>query len=195
MARTYTRDEINNLLNTSDRAVERAILRLFELQTADEQSSANTNHQNGQGFCSSDARAGTRFARWLLGMDDSNRVRYAKKSLSHPRAGRIFGRYCKDGETVLGRARRIAVKHSQQLVDHANANAQPAPAVAEPVELNPEAELEAQDLEVTATEPETLEPPAGSWAATARMMAQGDDSDFDWDAWKDEMKDKDMGIS
>lgn len=33
-------------------------------------------------------------------------------------------------------------------------------------------------------------PPAGSWAATARFMAEGDDSGFDWDAWKDEMKER-----
>jgi len=31
-------------------------------------------------------------------------------------------------------------------------------------------------------------PPPGSWAATARMMAAGDDSGFDWDSWKDQMK-------
>ncbi len=36
------------------------------------------------------------------------------------------------------------------------------------------------------------EPPPGSWASVARMMAQGDDSGFDWDAWKDEMKERDM---
>lgn len=36
------------------------------------------------------------------------------------------------------------------------------------------------------------EPPPGSWAAVARMMAQDDDSGFDWDAWKDEMKERDM---
>jgi len=35
-------------------------------------------------------------------------------------------------------------------------------------------------------------PPPGSWAATARIMAQGDDSGFDWDRWKDEMKEKDL---
>lgn len=33
-------------------------------------------------------------------------------------------------------------------------------------------------------------PPAGSWAEVAQMMAASDpDSGFDWDAWKDEMKD------
>ncbi len=31
-------------------------------------------------------------------------------------------------------------------------------------------------------------PQPGTWAYTARMMSQCDDSDFDWDAWKDEMK-------
>ncbi len=32
------------------------------------------------------------------------------------------------------------------------------------------------------------QPPPGSWADIARMMSQGDDSGFDWDAWKDEQK-------
>ena len=34
------------------------------------------------------------------------------------------------------------------------------------------------------------EPPPGSWAETARMMASMF-PDEDWDAWKDEMKDAD----
>lgn len=33
------------------------------------------------------------------------------------------------------------------------------------------------------------EPPPGTWASIARVMADGDDSGFDWDRWKDEMKD------
>jgi hypothetical protein len=35
------------------------------------------------------------------------------------------------------------------------------------------------------------QPPPGSWADMARIMAQDDDSGFDWDAWKDEMKETD----
>ncbi len=31
-------------------------------------------------------------------------------------------------------------------------------------------------------------PAPGTWADVARIMAEGDDSGFDWDAWKDEMK-------
>jgi len=38
----------------------------------------------------------------------------------------------------------------------------------------------------------SYEPPVGSWASVARMMAANDDSGFDWDAWKDEMKERDM---
>lgn len=34
------------------------------------------------------------------------------------------------------------------------------------------------------------EPLVGTWASVARMMADGDDSGFDWDAWKDQMKDE-----
>ena len=35
--KVWTRDEINEILNTNDAAVERAIIRLFELQNEDEQ--------------------------------------------------------------------------------------------------------------------------------------------------------------
>jgi len=35
-------------------------------------------------------------------------------------------------------------------------------------------------------------PPPGSWAETAWLMAQEDDDGFDWDLWKDEMKERDL---
>ena len=44
---------------------------------------------------------------------------------------------------------------------------------------------------VEMVEPERVEPPVGSWAATARMMAGPNPSDEEaefWDRWKDEMK-------
>ena len=83
---TFTRDQIDAMLRTNDAAVERAIIRLFTMQNEDEQQWATTNAQNGRGFGAADARAGTRFARWLQGMDNKNVVRYAKKSLNHPRS-------------------------------------------------------------------------------------------------------------
>lgn len=199
----YDREEINTMLEASDNAVERAIIRLFTMQNADEQQWGTTNEQNGRGFCSSDARAGTRFARWLQGMDNKNVVRYAKKSLNHPQTMGIFGKYCQivDGaiEQPIDRARRIALKHSQQLVDYANNGTKHAAATAaggtQTIHI-PKVDKPVQsDVWYQNEVPKTKTPkgpPPGSWAATARMMAQGDDSGFDWDAWKDEMKERDM---
>ena len=103
----YTRNDIDRILRSNDRAVEKGIKRLFELQTASEQQTGDTVFDNTVGFCCTDARAGTRFARWLLGMDDDNNVRFAPKSLAHERASKVFWRYCKNGETPMDRARRI----------------------------------------------------------------------------------------
>ena len=243
----YNCEEINEILLNSPNAVERAIIRLFTMQNEDEQKWATTNAQNGRGFGAADAKAGTRFARWLQGMDNKNVKRYEPKSLSHYRAERIFGRYCKDGETVLDRARRIALKHSQQLVDYANAECDRidgetdkriaaleakvaarkellerqknrvshaaaaatggtqtihTPKVDKPVQSDvwyqneapssarEYAEKKGTPVRISPATPS--KPPPGSWAATARMMAQGDDSGFDWDRWKDEMKERSM---
>ena len=123
---SYTRDEINTILKNNDRAVERAMIRLFELQTQGEQKVAHTTHQNDVGFCACDAKAGTRFARWVQGFNDRNVKKFPAKQLTHPRASRIFGRYCRAGEAPIDRARRIALKHSAQLVRIANAKAEEA---------------------------------------------------------------------
>lgn len=40
----------------------------------------------------------------------------------------------------------------------------------------------------------SCDPPVGSWAETARLMASID-PDYDWDAWKDEMKEGDFDVS
>ena len=49
--------------------------------------------------------------------------------------------------------------------------------------------------ETAPIEADPNEPALGSWAATARMMAScGNDDGFDWDQWKDEMKDREMGL-
>ena len=116
----WTREDIDAMLMTNDDAVMRAIVRLFELQTTDEQSTAYTKSKNNRGFSAADSKAGTRMARWLLGMNDRNERCYVQKSLNHPMCYRILGRYTKKGESVMDRARRIALKHSSQLVKIAN---------------------------------------------------------------------------
>ena len=115
----WTRSEIDQLLIDNDIAVMRAIVRLFKLQTSDEISSAETKHENSVGFSAADAKAGTRMARWLLGMNDRNEVRYEAKDLRHPLCQRVLGRYAQ-GKSVMYRARKITLKHSKQLVDIAN---------------------------------------------------------------------------
>ena len=117
--RIWTREEIDQLLIENDIAVMRAIVRLFELQTVDESRTGQTKHENSVGFTAADAKAGTRMARWLLGMNDRNEVRYPPKDLRHPLCQRVLGRYAQ-GKTVMHRARKIALEHSRQLVDIAN---------------------------------------------------------------------------
>jgi hypothetical protein len=197
----WTRDEINNILCTNDRAVERAIVRLFELQNADEQRNATTNAHNNRGFASCDARAGTRFARWVLGMDDKNVKRYAPKGLNNLKAYAIFRNYCKNGESVISRARRIAIKHSRQLVDIANAGVKEEPKSRDHCVMPHELEAKFNDPRLSTAalydgrdvdlskEDAVRGPQPGTLAHTARLMASMDDSGFDWDAWKDEMKD------
>ena len=119
--RIWTRAEINELLDRNDIAVMRGIVRLFELQTADEVTTAQTKHENSVGFSAADAKAGTRMARWLLGLNDRNEKRYQPKDLRHPLCQKILGRYAHGG-TVMQRARKITLKHSRQLVDIANSS-------------------------------------------------------------------------
>ena len=67
-------------------------------------------------------------------------------------------------------------------------------AVVTPAALAAEEALEdnwGQESHVEIAEKMGLQPLPGSFAATARMMAKGDDSGFDWDIWKDEMKMRD----
>lgn len=97
-AKTWTRGEIDEILKTNPRAVERAMVRLYELQTADEQSTSQTRIHNGAGFSSYAANRGSYYARWV-------------------QSGRqLTGRH-------LEIATKIALRHSRQLVDIANSKA------------------------------------------------------------------------
>ena len=57
---------ITSLLHLNNRAVERAMIVLYNNQTQDEQSSGATKHHNGKGFNSYDAKTGTYYALWVL---------------------------------------------------------------------------------------------------------------------------------
>jgi hypothetical protein len=93
--KTWTRSEIETLLNRNNRAVERAMVAIWKRQTRDEQRTDSTQHHNGVGFSGWTARSGSYFANWVLG------------------GGRLTGKHLK-------RARKIALHHAGQLTDIAN---------------------------------------------------------------------------
>lgn len=91
----WTRDQIVDLLKTRNDAVEKGIVRIYQLQTADEQSAETTKHRNNVGFNGTDAKYGSYLARWVL-------------------SGRhLSGRH-------LERARRMCIRYSRQLMELAN---------------------------------------------------------------------------
>lgn len=61
----YTTEVVRHHLQTSQAWVEKAIIKLFELQTADEQRAEITKHVNGKGFNSCDSKKLSYYAKWL----------------------------------------------------------------------------------------------------------------------------------
>jgi hypothetical protein len=61
-----TKQELITLLATNDRAVERAVMVLFERQTADEQNLETTREKNGVGFTGVDGEIGCSMAKFYL---------------------------------------------------------------------------------------------------------------------------------
>jgi len=91
----WTREAIETLIRTNDRAVERAMVAIWERQTADEQATEATRHHNGIGFSGWTARSGSYYAKWVG-------------------SGRhLSGKH-------LDKARRIALHHAAQLTRIAN---------------------------------------------------------------------------
>lgn len=63
---TWDKEQIRTAIQTRDSVVERAIVAIYRLQTADEQNSSETKHRNGVGFSGAHASLGTYYARWIL---------------------------------------------------------------------------------------------------------------------------------
>ena len=100
--KVWTRAEIESLIIANDRAVERAMVSIWERQTATEQVGATVVKNNGKGFAGWSAYSGTYYADWV-------------------RSGRhLSGKH-------LVKARKIAMYHAGQLTAIANgAFAEPA---------------------------------------------------------------------
>lgn len=83
--RIWGKDDIQQLLDSNDRAVSRALMVVYANQTADEQASEQTKHDNGIGFTGRDAEWLTdiakkwqRYGRWAS-QKQLNAVRRAMK--------------------------------------------------------------------------------------------------------------------
>jgi len=85
MQEAWTKERIHKLLDEDDRAVVRAALAIYARQTADEQVTADTKHNNGVGFSGYDAEPMTRFVRavkngWRISPKWMN---FARKRMKH----------------------------------------------------------------------------------------------------------------
>lgn len=61
----YTKESIREMLKTNDAAVQRAIIRIYEYQTAVEKSAEHTIENNGVGFSGTDGNILSSFAKRL----------------------------------------------------------------------------------------------------------------------------------
>lgn len=64
--RVWTEQEIKNLIQTNDKVLCSSLIQLYNCQTADEQSSAETTHANGRGFNALDAEFLTSVSKFFL---------------------------------------------------------------------------------------------------------------------------------
>lgn len=62
----WTREQVQHMLRTSDRAVERALVVLYDRQTPTEQAAGHTSKLNGVGFGANDAEIFTSFAKSVI---------------------------------------------------------------------------------------------------------------------------------
>jgi hypothetical protein len=61
----WTKEKIINLLHTNDKAVGRALMRLYERQTFDEREAKDVKYKNGMGFRPCHARVGVEMAEFF----------------------------------------------------------------------------------------------------------------------------------
>lgn len=66
MNKTYTRESIEKMLETNDKAIARALVALYKRQTSDEQNAEMTKYRNGRGFTAAHGEIGSSMAKFYL---------------------------------------------------------------------------------------------------------------------------------
>ncbi len=91
----HTRQSIAEMLNRSNEAVERAIIRIFSFQTDQEKNAESTLNDNKVGFSACHGATGSYYAKWILS------------------GKRLSGIH-------LVKARKMALAYTRQLAEYAN---------------------------------------------------------------------------
>ena len=116
---SFTKSDIEQILNSPSQ-VSRAIEILGNNQRQDELSSRSTNTQNGIGFTSCWASAGTHLWQFVTGFDARSQTnKWGRKCLSHPnwKRAKIIRRkvYNNECSNAVELGRKIALHHWRQL--------------------------------------------------------------------------------
>jgi hypothetical protein len=112
---TINANSIRAILNTNDRAVERAIIILVSRQTADEVGQGRTTESNGRGFSAFNAETGTYLAKWILNLNSNASSETIGRAAIHFLASNVHGRALTGKFLTMGR--KIALCHHKQLLE------------------------------------------------------------------------------
>ena len=86
----YTKEQVQELLQTDMRWLTRGIVAIYERQTYDEQRSESTKHFNKRGFRGSDAKFLTSLAKWIIaGRSLTEKQTYVARKRMDKYAGQI----------------------------------------------------------------------------------------------------------
>ena len=114
---SHTKSQIQTLLN-NPAFVDEAIRILGENQTPSELRAKSTHIHNDIGFSAAYGTTGTRLFEFVTGISTkTGEKRWQPKSLAHPTANRVFGRYIRNHglENALALGQKIALIHWKQL--------------------------------------------------------------------------------
>ena len=142
---SFNKSDIERALQTSE-SVSRAIEILGNNQREDELRTRNANHQNGIGFTSCWASAGTHLWQFVTGYDARSKTnKWGRKCLSHPnwQRAKIIKRkvHNNDCADAVQLGRKIALHHWRQLGALLSIQA-PVPVDQTPVPQEPQADFE-----------------------------------------------------
>ena len=101
-----TADLIRAWLENSDSAVEEALLKLYARQTTDEHHTRDAKHRNHRGFSARDAKCGSKYAVWIIGMRRDHGTKPG---------------HCLTRADHKAKAREITLRYVRQLLEEATA--------------------------------------------------------------------------